>query len=181
MQNSAPIIKKKDEEKITRYILGALAEIPDLTHQRVPVSQIIQEFGKQHALSAIHNHDHIVRLRTKSRGEANREKCEPNPFLAEILASYYEHRCQICGKDCFSDYGVACSEAHHIQALAQGGLDVSTNIVILCPNHRCVIQATNAHFNRHSLAFEYPNGRREPLILHDHFEKQRAPVLDAVN
>jgi hypothetical protein len=36
-----PIIKKEDEEKIEPYILGALAEIPDLTRQRVPISHIV--------------------------------------------------------------------------------------------------------------------------------------------
>jgi len=170
-QNPAPIIKADDEEKIERYILRSLAEIPDPTHQLVPISQVVQEFEKWQVLWAIDNHDRIVRLRAGSRGTASVEKCEPNSSLAEILSSYYEYRCQICGKDRFSDDGVAFSEAHHIQALAQGGLDISTTIVILCPNHRYVIEAMNARFDRHSLAFAYPNGLREPLILRDHFEK----------
>lgn len=184
-----PVIKKEDEEIINRYILGALAEIPDLTRQQVPISHIVQKFGKQDALSAIHNHDHIVRLRAKSRGAANREKCEPNLFLAEILASYYEHCCQICGKNgslsldsygVYDVYDVAFSETYHIQALTQGGLDISENIVVLCPNHHRIIHMTNARFNHQSLAFEYPNGLREPLVLRDHFENEKrlAAVLD---
>lgn len=180
-----PVIKTEDEGKIMPYILGALAETPILTHQRVHVSCIVQRFGKRKVLSAIHNHDRIVRLRAKSRGAVNKEKCEPNPYLAEILASYYEHCCQICGKGCSLSYysdidGDAFSETHYIQDLTQGGLDISENIVILCPDHHRIIQATNAHFNHQSLAFEYPNGRSEPLVLCDHFEneKRRAAVLD---
>lgn len=173
LANSAVKIEKEDAEKIERYILGALAEKPDLTHQRVPVSQIIQEFEEQRVLSALRNHDYIVRLRAKSRGAADREKCEPNPYLAEILASYYEYRCQICRKDCSSDYyGVPFYEAYHIQGLAQGGLDISENMMILCPDHHRIIEVTNAHFNRDSLSFEYPNGRREPLCHYTHFEIQ---------
>jgi hypothetical protein len=67
------------------------------------------------------------------------------------------------------DYGVAFSETHHIQYLSQGGPDVSGNIVVLCPNHHRIVHATDARFNRQSLAYEYPNGLCEPLILPDHF------------
>lgn len=171
MQNPAPIISEKDEEKITRYILGALAEVPDLTRQRIPVSQIVRAFGKQRALSAIYNYDRIVRLRATSNGVAHRGKCEPNPFFAEILASYYEHRCQVCGKDCFPNYyGVAFSEIHHIQDLAQGGLDISGNSLVLCPDHHRIIHAANAHFNPRNLTYEYPNGQRDQLIRPNHLE-----------
>lgn len=184
MTNPAPIIKPEDEEKIGHYILGSLAEIPNLMFQRIPIPQVIQEFRKQQILSAIYNHDRIVRLRAKSRGATNQEKCKPNPYLAEILASYYEHRCQICGKDCslsfdfYGVYGAAFFETHYIQNLTQGGLDISENIVVLCPDHHRIIQATDARFDYHNLAFEYPNGRREPLILRDHFESVKR--LDAV-
>jgi hypothetical protein len=121
LSNPAVSIKKEDVEKIAPYILGALAEEPDLAHQHIPISQIVQKFGKQRALLAIHNHDHIVSLRAKSRSMANREKHEPNPYLTEILASYYEHRCQVCGKDCSSaSYSVAFSETYYIQGLDSG-------------------------------------------------------------
>jgi len=178
MTNPAPVIKKEDEEKINRYILGALAEKPDLTRQRVPVSQIIQEFGKQDVLSALSNHDHIVRLRAKYRGTANREKCEPNRYFAEILASYYEHRCQVCKKDCSSaSYGAAFFEVHYLRDLTQGGLDTSENMVTLCPDHHRIIQVTNAEFDPKNLAFKYPNGRHEKLQLSKHFEQQRSTIV----
>ncbi len=153
-------IERVDEEIIMPYIQGSLAAVPLPTRQSV-------------ALLAIYNHDRIVRA--APRKTVNVEKCVPNPFLAEILKSYYEHHCQICGKDCSSDYyGVAFSETHHIQDLAQGGLDISGNIVVLCPDHHRIIHATNAHFNHQGSTsaptYEYPNGLRESLIRFDHFK-----------
>ena len=151
--------------------------MPKPTLQLVPASRVAQEFGPQRALSAVYNHDRIAVLHAVPRRTVNVEEFVRNQFLADSLKSYYEHRCQICGKDFYPDYGVAFSETHHIEYLAQGGPDVSGNIVVICPNHHRTIHATNAHFDRQSLIYEYPNGLREPLIRPDHFVN--APQLSA--
>lgn len=64
--------------------------------------------------------------------------------------------CQICGQDFEASCGVPYAETHHIKYLRAGGPDISTNIVVICPNHHRIIHATNARFNRDSLTYEYP-------------------------
>lgn len=74
-------------------------------------------------------------------------------------------------------YGVPVADTHHIQYLSEGGLDISENIVVVCPNHHRIIHATNASFNHQNLTYEYPNGLCEPLIRSDHFVN--APLSSA--
>jgi hypothetical protein len=155
----------------------SLAEVPMPALQLVPASRIAQEFGQQRTLSAIYKHDRIAILHPVPKKMVNVEEFERNQFLADSLKSYYESRCQVCGKDFLPEYGVAFSETHHIQYLARGGPDVSGNIVVLCPNHHRIVHATDARFNRKNLTYEYPNGLREPLIRPDHFVN--APQISA--
>lgn len=56
--------------------------------------------------------------------------------LTKKIKLYYNNSCQICGKTLkVGDHNY--SEAHHIQPLGNGhdGLDLSENIIVLCPNH----------------------------------------------
>lgn len=168
-QTNPRYIGPQDESLIMPYIQWSLAEVPKPTLQLVPATRVAQEFGRKRTLSAIYNHDRIAVLHEVPRRTVEVEEFGRNRFLADSLKSYYENRCQVCGKDFLPDYGVAFSETHHIQYLAQGGPDISGNIVVICPNHHRIIHATNAHFNRQSLTYEYPNGLSEPLISTDHF------------
>jgi HNH endonuclease len=168
-QTNPRSIDPRDERLIMPYIQGSLAEIPKPALQLVPTSQVAQKFGAKRTLSAIYNHDRIAILHKVTRRTVTVEEYVRNQYLAESLKSYYENCCQVCGRDFRPDYGMAFSETHHIQYLARGGPDVSENIVVLCPNHHRIIHATDAHFNRQSLTYEYPNGLREQLIRPDHF------------
>jgi hypothetical protein len=174
-QTNPRYIEPRDEHLIMPYIQWSLAEIPKPTLQLVPAYHVAQKFGQERTLSAIYNHDRIAVLREAPVKMVNVEEFARNRFLADSLKSYYENRCQICGKDFLPDYGVAFSETHHIQYLSQGGLDVSGNIVVVCPNHHRIIHATNAHFDNQNLTYKYPNGLSEPLIHRDHFVK--APIF----
>lgn len=162
-------IEPCDEQLIMPYIQWTLAEVPEPTLQQIPAAQVVQKFGRKRTLEAIYNHDRIAILHEVPRRKVTIEQFTRNQFLADNLKSYYGNRCQVCDKDFLPDYGVAFSETHHVQYLAQGGLDISGNIVVICPNHHRIIHATNAHFNRQSLTYEYPNGLCEPLISPDHF------------
>ena len=168
-QTNPRYIEPRDEQLIKPLIQWSLAEVPKPSLQVVPVSRVAEKFGTQRTLSAIYNHDRIAVLHPVPKRIVTAEEFVRNPFLAESLKAYYENRCQVCGKDFLPDYGVAFSETHHIQYLALGGPDISGNIVVLCPNHHRIIHATDAHFNRQSLIYEYPNGLREALIRPDHF------------
>jgi 5-methylcytosine-specific restriction endonuclease McrA len=161
-------IAPQDEQLIRPYIRWSLAEQPAPYLEIIPTAKVVQRFGQQRALSAIYNHDRIAALKPIPKQTITVEEFVRNKWLAESLKVYYEHRCQICGKSFLPDYGVQLADTHHIHYLAQGGPDVSTNIVVLCPNHHRVIHATDANFDRHNLTYDYPNGLREKLVLPDH-------------
>lgn len=70
-------------------------------------------------------------------------------FSSEVLATRYErdqqlvsliknfrgNKCQICGFSFKTLAGEDYSECHHLEHLANGGLDISGNMLVLCANH----------------------------------------------
>jgi hypothetical protein len=168
-QTNPTYIESADEDAVRPYIQWSLAEAPLPDLQLVIPALLPQTFGAQRTLSTIYNHDRIAALHPVPTRIVETERFERNPWLAESLKSYYDYRCQVCGIDFEPTYGVPVADTHHIEYLGRGGLDVSGNIVVVCPNHHRVIHATDARFNRQNLAYEYPNGLREGLILRDHF------------
>jgi hypothetical protein len=193
-QDNARLLSREDEARVRPFIQWSLAQMPRPDLQVVPATHVSNEFGRKKVLDAIYNHDRIAIAQNLHLTELALEENEPyvvegmsteplsrflveemryrrNPALADTLKSYYRHRCQVCGNDFEPRYGEALSESHHIQYLSQGGLDISGNVAVLCPNHHRIIHATNAQFNRHELAYDYPNGLRERLLLPDHFEQ----------
>ncbi|MBN1382682.1 MAG: HNH endonuclease [Deltaproteobacteria bacterium] len=67
-------------------------------------------------------------------------------------------------------YDEPFAETHHINPLSDGGLDISKNIIVTCPNHHRIIHKTDAQFDYERLLYKYPNGLEERLILADHLE-----------
>jgi hypothetical protein len=173
-QTNPRYIEPRDEALITPYIQWALAEISQPARQLVPASQVAQTFDKELVLAAIYNHDRIATVHTIRETRPALEGFSRNQHLSDSLKSYYASRCQVCGQDFEPRYGIQLADAHHIHYLERGGLDVSNNIVVVCPNHHRVIHASNARFDRQSLAYEYPNGLQEQLILPDHFKRKPA-------
>lgn len=191
-QDNARRIDPKDEALILPFVQWALAETPRPDLQVVPADRISDRFDRARILAAIRNHDVIAHVRDRqgrtaaesravydvegSRHDAftsflvEETRYRRNPALADTLKSYYHYRCQVCGHDFEPRYGQAIAEGHHIQYLSRGGPDVSPNIIVLCPNHHRIIHSTNARFDLNGLAYDYPNGLRERLILPDHFE-----------
>ncbi len=57
--------------------------------------------------------------------------------LSRKIKALHKHKCQICGNTIELTDGTSYSEAHHIVPLGGGhdGLDISENILVLCPNH----------------------------------------------
>ena len=166
-QTNPRYILPNDEEIIEPYIQWALAQKPAPELQLIKPLMVAEEFGEYRTLEAIHNHDRVAMLETSTRVVTG-EQFVRNPALADTLKSYYDHHCQVCGNDFEPTYGVPFAESHHIHYLRDGGLDVSKNIVVVCPNHHRIIHATDARFDSEQLAYEYPNGLREKLILPNH-------------
>lgn len=60
---------------------------------------------------------------------------ERDDVLVGLLKRLRGPACQICGDTFVTSGGEFYCECHHLEALADGGLDVSSNMLILCPNH----------------------------------------------
>lgn|GEM_PF-506468 len=191
-QDNARRIDPIDEMRIQPFIQWSLAETPRPDLQIVPAARMSDQFDRRRILEAVRNHDRIAMVRAdRTRAVAEQAipyafETEPhsefatflveetryrrNPALVDALKSYYRYRCQVCGHDFEPRYGHTIAEGHHIQYLSNGGPDISQNIVVLCPNHHRVVHTANAEFNRRELAYDYPNGLRERLVLPDHLE-----------
>lgn len=61
-----------------------------------------------------------------------------NPVLSSMPKQKYKDACQICGMNMRIDQGYFC-DAHHLKPLKNGGLDISENIVVVCPNRHRVL------------------------------------------
>lgn len=103
-----------------------------------------------------------------------RQAYERNRRLVRTLHKLYHGRCQVTGHDSPLLYGVPTAEAHHIVYRSRGGADELDNLVLLCPNLHNAIHSTNATFDYSKLAFVFPNGRVEPLIMNNHLERRAA-------
>ncbi len=59
---------------------------------------------------------------------------------ARALKSLYEFRCQICGTRFEISHDTFYAEVHHVRPLGGGhnGLDTTTNMLVLCPNHHAM-------------------------------------------
>lgn len=95
-----------------------------------------------------------------------------NRQLVHDLNGFYAGRCQLCAFDSPTLYSVDSAESHHVVYRSRGGPDVLENLVLLCPNHHTVVHATDATFDYGKLAFQFPNGRVEPLCLNKHLKSR---------
>lgn len=82
----------------------------------------------------------IAAIDTRNKAEAphrsgrSAQTYRRNPVLSAALKKKHADRCQACGENFKVDRGFFC-DTHHVNPLRQGGLDVSDNILVLCPNH----------------------------------------------
>ena len=74
----------------------------------------------------------------------------------------------MCTNDFKPRYGVPYADTRFLTATDGPGQLTSKNIVVVCPNHRAIIGAAAAEFDQSSMAFTYPNGLVERLLLRDH-------------
>jgi hypothetical protein len=95
-----------------------------------------------------------------------------NRTLVRELHVLYRGRCQLCGFDPQLLYQVNACCGHHVVYLSRGGADLLTNMMLICPNHHEVIHAANAVFDFSDLHYVFANGRREPLVLNQHFTRR---------
>jgi hypothetical protein len=125
--------------------------------------------GVMPLLRTIRNYDTIARLsqpRTVPVREHDRRISDP--WLSDALKALYDHKCQICTHDFRPRFGVPYADTRFLRAPKIAPDFVSKNLVVVCPNHRAIIGAAGATFDQHELAFVFPNGLTEKLLLRDH-------------
>ena len=157
-QTNPLYIEPEDAARIRPYLKGGARpfELADLA-------------GPTALLMAIRNHDTVARLspiRTTRVREYERRLGDS--WLSDALKLLYDHRCQICVHDFKPTYGVPYADTRFIIGTGPGAELVSRNLVVLCPNHNAIIGAADASFDSRLLAWSYPNGLVEKLMLRDH-------------
>jgi len=88
--------------------------------------------------------------------------------IGDSLKSLYDYRCQLCGKNVGEIYNTDIVETHHIQPFAKSLNNDADNQMIICPNHHSIIHTANPIFDYKKLAFLYPNGYEETVVLNRH-------------
>jgi hypothetical protein len=76
-----------------------------------------------------------------------------NPVLSAALKVKNKDRCQICRTTQKVNRGFFC-DTHHIKPLKAGGMDISDNILVLCPNHHRIFDRSHCQIilqNRHEI------------------------------
>lgn len=161
-QTNPIAISPADEAVISPYVWGKLTGY-----------DLRDTFGPSLVKETLGNYDVISRPKKQLKITVpEHEEYFRDPYLAESLKALYDHRCQVCGMNFKIKYEAPFAETHHINPLSSGGLDISKNIIVTCPNHHRIIHKTAAEFDRSRLLYKYPNGLEERLILADHFEQK---------
>ena len=88
--------------------------------------------------------------------------------IVDTLKKLYEYRCQMTGEQIGEKYGITCVEAHHIIPFTESLNNDTSNIIILSPSYHRIIHQAKPFFNRKQLAYEFPNGLIEKVILDKH-------------
>lgn len=63
------------------------------------------------------------------------ERYERDEALVRLIKRLRGPACQICGRTFEKRGGGFYAECHHLETLANGGLDISSNILVLCAHH----------------------------------------------
>lgn len=78
------------------------------------------------------------------------KRYERDKELVRIIKLLRGNKCQICGYSFKMESGEEYSECHHLEHLANKGLDISANLLILCPNHHRQFHYGGVAILRHS-------------------------------
>lgn len=95
----------------------------------------------------------IVEPEVPSRAEVKTYRILRDTELSRGLKALHEHQCQICGTTIELPDGRRYAEGHHIQPLGgiHGGPDITSNILVLCPNHHVMCDYGTIELERESL------------------------------
>ena len=95
-------------------------------------------------------------LRTPERKSTLVNKFERNQSLPALIKRKYHYKCQLCGFTFKKRDGSYYAEVAHIRPLNEEGLDNSSNMLVLCPNHHKILDLADSEVisqNSESLIF----------------------------
>lgn len=156
-QANAVYIDPGDEARIRPYLKGG-----------TPAPDLLEMASAEELLRTIRNYDRVLQLEpVRTSRVREHERRTPDPWLFDALKRFYHHRCQVCVHDFEPRYGVPYADSI-VLSRDTARPPVSPDVIVLCPNHRAIIGATEAAFDRRELAFTYPNGLVERVTLREH-------------
>jgi hypothetical protein len=157
-QNTAAYIHPVDQEKIRPFLKGG-----------TPPVELWSVASVDGLLRAIRNYDEILRLAPRQKTLVREHRRDvTDPWLPDALKRFYNHRCQLCLHDFEPRYGVPYADTCIVSDRQKVPVPASRDLVVVCPNHNAIIGAARATFDRRRLAFRYPNGLLEEVMLRDH-------------
>ncbi len=156
-QGNPVYIDPVDEQKIRPYLKGGTSPV-DLWN----VASV------EDLLRAIRNYDEVMRLSpSRTIPVSEHERRTPDTWLPDVLKRFYDHRCQVCLHDFQPRYGVPYADTRVLPD-RDSRARPSRDLVVVCPNHHAIMGAARATFDRRALAFRYPNGLVEKVMLREH-------------
>jgi hypothetical protein len=156
-QANPMFIEPDDAQKIRPYLIGG-----------TPPVELWSVASVEGLLRAIRNFDEVQRLAPRRATKVQEhERSVPDTWLPDALKRFYDHRCQVCVHDFQPRYGVPYADTH-LLTRPSAVPPVSTDVLVLCPNHNAIVAEARALFDRSSLSFTFPNGLVEKLVLREH-------------
>ena len=95
--------------------------------------------------------DRVNKTTGSSVTHAVAKRYERDPTLSTLLKELRGCNCQICGYTFETAAGELYCECHHLESLANGGLDVSKNMIVVCANCHKRMHYGNARIIEHDV------------------------------
>lgn len=91
--------------------------------------------------------------------------------IGDSLKILYDYRCQMTGERIGEQHDALCVEAHHIIPFTESMNNDTSNIIILSPTYHRIIHKAKPTFDPDLLAFKFPNGLVEKVMLDKHLKR----------
>lgn len=88
--------------------------------------------------------------------------------IGDSLKRLYDFHCQMTGERVGDSYNTLVVEAHHIIPFTTSLNNDTSNIIIVSPSYHRIIHAAKPDWIPEILAFKYPNGLIEKVMLNKH-------------
>lgn len=94
--------------------------------------------------------------------------------IGDSLKILYDYRCQMTGERIGEQHDALCVEAHHIIPFTESMNNDTSNIIIRSPTYHRIIHKAKPTFDPDLLAFKFPNGLVEKVMLDKHLRQSKS-------